>query len=273
MSSDPGAAVRLCERSLAAARRLGDLDLELCSLSGLGEKLVMAGEVEKGLSLVDEAMAGTLGGECSRLDSVVYISCDMLVACDLAADVERARQWCEVADRFIERYGCPFLYARCRTLYGSVLVATGHWDEGERELLRAIEMSEGGGPAVVADAYARLADLRLRQGRLDEASALLHGREEDVRACFAAATLRLAQGDPAAAVSLLRRRLTDSRTVTSHPDHCWRCSYASGWPRARLTRLTRPWDGSFASPTGIASPIPRRSPPRRRRTCPRRWAS
>jgi DNA-binding CsgD family transcriptional regulator len=209
VSSDPGAAVRLCERSLAAARRLGDIDLELCSLSGIGEKLVMSGEVEKGLSLVDEAMAGTLGGECSRLDTVAYVSCDMLVACDLAADVERARQWCQVADAFIQRYGCPFLYARCRTIFGSVLVATGHWDEGEQELLRAIKMSDGGGPAVAADAFARLADLRLRQGRLEEASALLRGREEDVRACFAAATLRLAQGDPAGAVSLLRRRLTD----------------------------------------------------------------
>ncbi len=219
VTSDLNEAIRLCERSLAAARRLGDLDLELCSLSGLGEKLVMAGEVDKGLSLVDEAMAGTFGGECTRLDSVAFISCDMLVACDLAVDVERARQWCEVADSFIQKYGCPFLYARCRTLYGGVLVATGQWDEGERELLRAIEMSEGGGPAVAAEAFARLADLRLRQGRLEEASALLHGREEEVRACFAAATLRLAQGDPAAAVSLLRRRLTDLADghVTSGP--------------------------------------------------------
>ncbi len=208
VTSDPAAAIRLCEQSLTVARTHGDLDLELCSLSGLGEKLVMAGEVDKGLSLVDEAMAGTLGGECSRLDSVAFISCDMLVACDLAADLERARQWCQVADAFIQRYGCPFLYARCRTLYGSVLVATGHWDEGEQELLRAIEMSEGGGPAVAADAYARLADLRLRQGRLEEAAALLHGREDEVRACFAAAALRLAQGDAAAAVSMLRRRLT-----------------------------------------------------------------
>ena len=59
----------------------------------------------------------------------------------------------------------------------------------------------------------------MRQGRLEEASALLRGREEEVRACFAAATLRLAQGDPAAAVSLLRRRLTDLADghVTSGP--------------------------------------------------------
>ncbi len=107
VTSDPSAAIRLCEQSLTVARALGDLDLELCSLSGLGEKLVMAGEVDKGLSLVDEAMAGTLGGECSRLDSVAFISCDMLVACDLAADLERARQWCQVADAFIQTLRLP----------------------------------------------------------------------------------------------------------------------------------------------------------------------
>ena len=63
---------RLYERALAAARTSGDFDLELCSLSGLGEKLVMAGEAAAGLDLIDEAMAGTLGGECARLDTVVF---------------------------------------------------------------------------------------------------------------------------------------------------------------------------------------------------------
>ena len=100
--------MRLCQRALDVARAQGDADLELCSLSGLGEKLVMAGQLERGLALIDEAMAGTLGGERSRLDTVAYTCCDMLVACDLAADLERARQWCQVADRFIA-YGCPFL--------------------------------------------------------------------------------------------------------------------------------------------------------------------
>ena len=207
VSADLAEAVRLCERALGVARAQGDADLELCSLSGLGEKLVMAGQIERGLALIDEAMAGTLGGERSRLDTVAYTCCDMLVACDLAADLERARQWCQVADRFIAAYGCPFLYARCRTLYGSVLVATGHWAAGERELLRAVEMCAGAGPAVASDAYARLADLRLRQGRLEEAARLLRGREEEPRASVAVAALRLAQGDPPGATALLRRHL------------------------------------------------------------------
>jgi hypothetical protein len=118
-------------------------------------------------------MAGRLGGECARLDTVVYTSCDMLVACDLAHDLERAARWCQVADQFIQTYGCPFLYARCRTIYGGLLVATGRWPEGERDSRPPSDSATGAGPAVAADAFARLADLRLRQGRLEEASTLL----------------------------------------------------------------------------------------------------
>lgn len=206
VTRDPAAAVPLSRRALDSARTAGDVDLELCALSGLGHKLVLAGEVGAGLSLVDEAMAGTLGGEWSKLDTVVYTSCDMLAACDAAHDLERATRWCEVADRFIREYGCPFLYSRCRTIYGGLLVATGRWADGERELGTAIEMSAGAGPAVAAEARARLADLRLRQGRVEDASALLQGYEDQARAHLAAAALRLARGDAAGAVTVLRRR-------------------------------------------------------------------
>ena len=47
-----------------------------------------------------------------ELDTVVYACCDMLNACELAGDVERAAQWCRVADDFADTYGCP--YPVCR---------------------------------------------------------------------------------------------------------------------------------------------------------------
>jgi DNA-binding NarL/FixJ family response regulator len=202
----------LNSRALARSRQSGDLDLELCALSGLGRVLVSAGEVEAGLHLVDEAMAGCLGGEYSRLDTVVYTSCDMLEACDTAADVTRARQWCQVADRFIARYGCPFLHARCRTIYGGILVATGDWVAGERELLTAVGMSAGAGPGVAATAAARLADLRLRQGRPEEAEAVLRDWQGEGPAAVAMAAVRLARGDAPGAVALLQAQRPEPAT-------------------------------------------------------------
>ena len=42
--------------------------------------------------MLDEAMAGTLGGEYRRLDTVVFASCSMLAACHLAGDLDRANE-------------------------------------------------------------------------------------------------------------------------------------------------------------------------------------
>jgi ATP/maltotriose-dependent transcriptional regulator MalT len=194
-------------RALEFARASGDVDLELVALADMGLVLVRTGEVDEGMALVDEAMAGTLGGEYSRLETVVYTSCDMLEACSLAGDLERASQWCRVADDFIRDYGCPFLYARCRAHYGSVLVAKGRWELAERELHAALEMAEDAGPEPRIEALARLAELRVHQGRLEEAEALLFGLDDDSVAALAAAAVRLARGEPGVAVALLERRL------------------------------------------------------------------
>ena len=209
LEPDAGRARELQQRVLELAREKGDPDLELCALGDLGLTLVTQGRTAEGLVLIDEAMAGTLGGEHRRLDTVVIACCDMLVACDLAGDQRRAAQWCQVADRFIDRYGCPFLYSRCRTLYGGILVAKGRWAEAEVELRAAVRMASGAGPASHAEALARLADLRLRQGRLEEAEALLPEHGGGRAAARTAARLRLARGEPAAAAGLLERSLTD----------------------------------------------------------------
>ncbi|MGH3928485.1 MAG: hypothetical protein ACRDTF_00740 [Pseudonocardiaceae bacterium] len=122
--ADLDAAEQLTMRAVDLARQAGDSDLELVALSQLGLIRVGQGQTSVGFALIDEAMAAALAGESSSLDTVVYTCCDMLNACELASDVERAAQWCQVADDFVERYGCPFLYAECRIYYGSVLAPT-----------------------------------------------------------------------------------------------------------------------------------------------------
>ncbi|HET6747616.1 MAG TPA: LuxR C-terminal-related transcriptional regulator, partial [Actinomycetes bacterium] len=226
LEPDPGRARVLQQRALELARESDDPDLELSALGDLGLSLVTEGRASEGLALIDEAMAGTLGGERRRLDTVVFACCDMLIACDLAGDLQRAVQWCQVADRFIDRYGCPFLYARCRTLYGGILVAKGRWAEAEQELLAAIRMAEGAGPASHAEALARLADLRLRQGRLEEAEGLLPERGGGRAAARTAARLRLARDEPAVAAGLLERALEDDGQPGIHGEHHLRAAAA-----------------------------------------------
>ena len=226
LEPDTGRARELQQRVLELARATGDPDLELCAIGDLGLTLVTQGRAAEGLTLIDEAMAGTLGGEHRRLLTVVVASCDMLIACDLAGDLRRAVQWCQVADQFINRYGCPFLYARCRTLYGGVLMAKGRWEEAEAELQAAIRMAEGPGPASHAEALARLADLRLRQGRLEEAEALLPERGGGRAAARTAARLRLARGEPSVAAGLLERSLGDDGQPGIHGERHLRAAAA-----------------------------------------------
>jgi ATP/maltotriose-dependent transcriptional regulator MalT len=204
---DLRSATDLLERSLAYARQNGDRDLELISLADLGLVFAVAGRIDEGLQLVDEAMAGISAAEYARLDTVVFVCCIMLTACEVARDLPRATQWCQVADEITEPYGCPFLYAECRMLYGSILVARGKWDEAERQLLAAIRMTEGVFPSMNAEASACLAALCLRQGRIEEAEAILPPIEHEVASLFPAAAARLARGQTSMAIALLERRL------------------------------------------------------------------
>jgi len=206
MSSDPQRAHALTGRALELAQEIDDADLELLALSDLGVALVAGGRADEGLAMLDEAMAGTLGGEYGRLDTVVFATCNMLAACQLVGDLDRATQWCTVAEEFMSSYGCPFLYARCRTHYGGVLVAKGRWEQAEVQLRAALDMSEDAGPGPRREALVQLADLRLRQGRLEEAEALLALVDDSSDVALPAAAVRLARGDPAVAAGLLERR-------------------------------------------------------------------
>ena len=217
--NDLDAAEQLTERAIETARRAGDVDLELVALSQLGLIRVGKGDVEAGFGLLDEALAAVLGGERSSLDTVVYACCDMLNACELASDLQRASQWCQIVDSFVARYGCPFLYAECRIYYGSVLTARGHWSDAERELDAGARITQGACPGLHHRALARLAELRVRQGRLEEAEQLLAGigggLEAEAEASLLSAALSLAKGDARGAGRLLQQRLRQLQ------DHRW----------------------------------------------------
>ncbi len=202
-SADFDLACASIREALSLARETGDVDLELTALSDLGGKLVDAGRTAEGLALIDQALAGALGGECHQLDTVVWASCTMLGACEAAGDLQRATQWLAVIDAFTDRYGCPFMYATCRTHFGNLLLAKGEWDRAEQELAAAIRMSGRAGPVPHARALARMAELRLCQGRLEEAEALLPDCHDDL----VTAKVQLARGEPEAAVAALRRFL------------------------------------------------------------------
>jgi DNA-binding CsgD family transcriptional regulator/predicted negative regulator of RcsB-dependent stress response len=203
----PRDAATWAREALDAARRDSDIDLQLAATSELGAALLEMGRIEEGANLLDEAMAGALAGEASDLETVVLIGCRVITSCSHAADAKRAIQWVRAADGFIRRYGSSHLFTTCRTHYGAILVATGSWEQAEAELQAALRIGRTAEPALHAETLAQLAELRLAQGRPDEAARLLEGYEDHPVTAHVVAALHLARGAPVVAISVLRRRL------------------------------------------------------------------
>jgi hypothetical protein len=77
----------------------------------------------------------------------------------------------------------------------------------EAFLTEAISMSKGVFEAPHAFASGTLAELRLAEGRIEDAARVLRGVEGREEAAAAVASLHLQQGEPAVAAAVLRRRL------------------------------------------------------------------
>jgi DNA-binding CsgD family transcriptional regulator len=209
--NDVPAAQGLTELALQLARKDDDTDLELTALAQLGRIRICHGEFGRGFAMIDEAMAAALAGERTTLDTVANTGCDMLTACELADDLERAEQWCRVVDEFVDQFGCPYLYAKCRISYGGVLVAKGQWADAEQQLSTCIRADQGVSPGLMTRARTRLAGLRIRQGLLEDAERLLEigdpdpDSETESMLCWAALQLAL-EDAPSASRTLERGR-------------------------------------------------------------------
>ena len=189
--------------AVAVAREHGNVDLEYEAHAYLGLLYVMEGRFEEGLLYLDEGLAAVCSGEIT--DIVVFdgIFCGFFWACEMLNDVARADQWMRAAADIM--HGRQIVAAFCRAHYGAILTAAGRWKEAEHELLQASRHFQTSSTPRRSAAMIRLADLRVRQGRLEEAAQLLRGAEQDPDAARPLAALYFARGETARARDLLER--------------------------------------------------------------------
>lgn len=223
VADDSSAGWRLCEQArrghdldsqrelyveaIELARRAGDDDLECEATASLGLMLVFSGLVQEGMEHLDRALAAICAGGVQELPVLEGCLCGLLNACERTQDVDRAQQWLRAAEPVIRRGNLTAVAGHCRAHYGGILLAAGHWDAAEAELRRAAELLEDRG-ALRDSARCRMADLRLRQGRLEEAGALLRGLDHHDDAVVPLARLHLATGRPQVAVEVVDRYLS-----------------------------------------------------------------
>jgi DNA-binding NarL/FixJ family response regulator len=208
-ADDPAAAEHHARAALRTAHDLGDANVECMALAQLGRAVVRQGRVEEGVALLDEAMTVALGGETSDPLACGDACCTTLVVCDGLADLDRAAQWCEAVVDFTERRRFTPLQSWCRGIFGAVLVRAGEWERADKVLAEALQHRADRRKGGRALPLAVLAELRLRQGRSEEADQLLTGLEGDPVALGPLVQLHLQRGDRALAQALLDR-LTDA---------------------------------------------------------------
>ncbi|HEY9014353.1 MAG TPA: hypothetical protein VIM84_04775, partial [Gemmatimonadales bacterium] len=213
---DPAAARRYSAEAAEIARKVGPADLEMLGLALEGLAMVNAGEVSQGMSRLDEATAAALAGELNDPALVGTACCYLIRACEQVHDYDRAAQWCERVREFSRRWNLNGLFSACRIQYTGLLTIRGKWVEAEQEIEALHRHVEQVQPRLVPIAQIRMADLRRRQGRWDEAEELLGRAGAHLLAVLGRAQLAYDRGQLASAAELaeeyLRRVPPEDRT-------------------------------------------------------------
>ena len=220
LETDPVRMADYADEALSAARVFGDAELEIRALAKSGLALVRSGRVDEGMARLDEAMAAASAGEAEKPETFAETCCDMVAACEVALDGRRLEQWGGVAEQFLQVRPYAPLLAFCGSCCAGVLAARGDLVSAERWLIWTIEKLEHGGhEARCVDPRARLAELRISQGRFEDAERLLSGIESRPESIRPVVALHMERGELAAAASVLHRRLRkmESESVGAVP--------------------------------------------------------
>ncbi|MDP4284945.1 MAG: LuxR C-terminal-related transcriptional regulator [Bacteroidota bacterium] len=165
-------ALQLAEESLHLSQSLNNIEGVMISKAFIGFIWVTEGKISKGMKLLDEATL--LATTAASLDyNLVTVSCCFLIdACSRVRDYERAGQWCKQVKEISIKRNHKSMFANCRNLYASLLICKGDWKEAEEELTAAAKELKEYRPIAVSSSTVRLADLKRRQGKWEEAITL-----------------------------------------------------------------------------------------------------
>jgi len=208
--TDIDALLASAERALEIALEFNDADLEAEALADAGLAMVTQGRTIEGMARLDASLAAISAGEITPMAAGICY-CSMLTACDRAGDVRRAQEWSRLALELVRSGGDRprVLHTHCRLAYGSVLLAAGRWPEAEALIIEALGTAEAPANLHRDLTLAHLAELRIEQGRIEEAAELLAPFEDRIHSCAPLAQIHLRRDQPDLAAAVLRRGLKE----------------------------------------------------------------
>jgi class 3 adenylate cyclase len=207
---DLARADELFDAAYERAGRVGDRETQLLALGGKGRTAIKAGNVDRGLALLDEASASALSGHCGpHAAGLVY--CITISACQDLGDFRRAAEWTEAANRMCDRLDVTGFPGKCRIHRAEALRLRGDWHKAEAQAFAACEELSDFDRSVTASGYYEIGELRRQRGDLAGAEEAYRtanelGREPQP----GLALLRLAEGKVGAALASLTSSLRET---------------------------------------------------------------
>lgn len=216
---DPAGAFEVFTQVHAHGRRFTDPDLLAFGRLGQGQSSIMMGQVQRGVSYLDEVMVAVSSEEVSAVVAgIVY--CAVIDACNTMFDVARAREWTAALTQWCTAQPDLVPYrGQCLVHRAQILGLNGEWADAMVEADRAAAMlaSPPGSPAQGAALYEK-AELHRLRGELAEAEQCYRAAGEyghEVQPGLA--LLRLAQGRLEAAQAGVRRALGTTTSLPGRP--------------------------------------------------------
>ncbi len=214
VANDVPAALDRARELVELARRLGDPDLEALGLLDQGHALITAGRVREGSPLLDQATALAMS-DATELATAGTVYCATIVACRNIGDWQRASEWTSESLRWCDRHSVSGFPGLCRLHRAEIIRMRGALADAERHAQDACDELLAWAPRWAGWAYHELGEVRRRRGDLS-AARMAFGRALDVG--FdpqpGLALLHLDEGDPAAALAAINRRMADRDAFT-----------------------------------------------------------
>ena len=206
---DIAAAVEGFDEAADIAKRFGDRNIQVLSLTGKGRALIKMGEIEAGLALLDEGSAAAVCGELKPFyTGLVY--CITISSCQDLGDYRRAAEWTEVANRWCDRLDVSGFPGACRIHRAEIMRLSGDWLGAEKQAIEACEELHDFDRFITAGGYYEVGEIRRRRGDFAAAEEAFRISNEFGRPPQPGlALLRLAEGKIDAAVAGITRALDE----------------------------------------------------------------
>jgi class 3 adenylate cyclase len=211
MSGDLDSAFANAESALDFSGRFGDRNLGAMALVVRGRGLILTGEVDEGLKLLDEATAAAIGGELEPWTTgLVY--CTTITSCHGIGDMRRATEWTKAANNWCDRLDVKGFPGACRVHHATLTRLHGDWSRAEEQATRACEELQGFDAWTTAAGFYEIGEIRRRRGDFAAAEeAYRQAKEWGRDPQPGLSLLRLAQGKTEAATAAIKRSLGNAQ--------------------------------------------------------------